>query len=67
MIKRSRIVLAGILVAVVMIMGGCGGDGAAVKDGDLVSVHYTGRLDGGEVLIVLLAANPCSLLWVTAS
>lgn len=47
MIKKNVIILSGVLIIVAMMVGGCGE--AVVEEGDLVNVHYTGKLVSGEV------------------
>jgi peptidylprolyl isomerase len=54
--KIRRIILPGILVLVMVSTIGCGGGGA--KDGDRVSVHYTGTLNDGTVFDSSVGGQP---------
>ena len=49
--KKRHIILLGIFIIGAMLVTGCTGDGdsAGVKNGDTVSVHYTGTLEDGTV------------------
>lgn len=50
MIKNNRLLLAGILAIIAMTFSGCaGGEAPQAKNGDVVRVHYTGKLDDGTV------------------
>ncbi len=59
MLKNRLFIMVIFLVAVVMILGGCGaGEVTRVKNGDVVSVHYTGKLDDGTEFDSSIGGEP---------
>jgi len=56
MMKNKLLRLVVILIIIVMTVGGC--TGGSAKNGDLVSVHYTGTLDDGAVFDSSIGGEP---------
>jgi len=57
MAKKSRAALVGMILLVVVLLTGCGGTVQA-KTGDIVKVHYTGRLQDGTVFDTSVGSEP---------
>ncbi len=55
--KKSHLVLVIMTLLVVMFLVGCGGP-AVVRNGDIVKVHYTGRLQDGTVFDTSVGSEP---------
>ncbi len=60
MIKKTCVVLLGILLlGTVLVLGCTGGEGSVqAKDGDTVKVHYTGTLEDGTVFDTSVEREP---------
>jgi peptidylprolyl isomerase len=56
--KVGSFVLIAILSTVALLAGGCNGDSAVAKDGDIVKVHYTGTLEDGTVFDTSVDSDP---------
>jgi len=57
MTKKSPTVLVSMILLVVMLLTGCGG-AVQAKTGDIVKVHYTGRLQDGTVFDTSTGSEP---------
>jgi peptidylprolyl isomerase len=57
MMKKYQFVLAGIILLVTSLMIGCSGP-ASAKNGDIVKVHYTGKLADGTVFDTSVGSEP---------
>lgn len=57
MAKKSHAALVSMILLVVMLLTGCGG-AVQAKTGDIVKVHYTGRLQDGTVFDTSIGSEP---------
>ena len=57
MAKKSHAALVSMILLVVMLLTGCGG-AVQAKTGDIVNVHYTGRLQDGTVFDTSIGSEP---------